>query len=178
MTVLPLDAIKIGKRRRADLGDIKQLAHNIAEIGLLHPIVVTSDKTLVAGTRRIMAFKALGRMIIGGEARHKIAKAAGKSAPSIAKARAVRDAAKAGPEKFGKLQADMDRTGRVDGPFKRLKVMRQAIAICAEPPPLPGRGPYRVLVADPPWPYEIRKDDPSHRATHLSRKCRSRKFAR
>jgi hypothetical protein len=32
MTVLPLDAIKIGKRHRADLGDIKQLAHNIAEI--------------------------------------------------------------------------------------------------------------------------------------------------
>jgi hypothetical protein len=40
----------------------------------------------------------------GGEARHKIAKAAGRSAPSIAKARAVRDAE---PEKFGKLQADM-----------------------------------------------------------------------
>ena len=225
MTVLPLDAIKIGKRHRADLGDIKQLAHNIAEIGLLHPIVVTPDGSLIAGARRLMAFRTLGRDTIpvtvvdlervvlgeyaentfrkqftpsecadiadaleqveralarerqlagkppekfseGGEARHKIAKAAGRSAPSIAKARAVRDAAKAEPEKFGKLQADMDRTGRVDGPFKRLKIMRQATAICAEPPPLPGRGPYRVLVADPPWPYEIRKDDPSHRATH------------
>jgi hypothetical protein len=30
------------------------------------------------------------------------------------------------PGKFGKLKEDMDRTGRVDGPFKRLKVMRQA----------------------------------------------------
>ncbi len=90
----------------------------------------------------------------GGEARHKIAKAAGMSTPSIAKARAVRDAAKAEPEKFGKLQADMDRTGRVSGPFKRLKVMRQVAAIRAEPPQLPGRGPYRVIVADPPWPYE------------------------
>jgi N6-adenosine-specific RNA methylase IME4 len=44
--------------------------------------------------------------------------------------------------------------------------MRQAEAIRAEPPPLPGNGPYRVIVADPPWPYELRKEDPSHRATH------------
>jgi N6-adenosine-specific RNA methylase IME4 len=44
--------------------------------------------------------------------------------------------------------------------------MRQAGAIRAEPPPLPDRGPYRVIVADPPWPYEIRREDPSHRATH------------
>jgi N6-adenosine-specific RNA methylase IME4 len=42
--------------------------------------------------------------------------------------------------------------------------MRQAAAIRKEPPPLPGRGPYRVIVVDPPWPYEIQKDDPS--ATH------------
>ena len=27
-------------------------------------------------------------------------------------------------------------------------------------------GHIRVIVADPPWPYEIRKPDPSHRATH------------
>jgi ParB-like chromosome segregation protein Spo0J len=61
MTVLPLDAIKIGKRHRADLGDIKQLAHNIAEIGLLHPIVVTPDGSLIAGACRLMAFRTLGR---------------------------------------------------------------------------------------------------------------------
>jgi N6-adenosine-specific RNA methylase IME4 len=75
-------------------------------------------------------------------------------------------AAEAEPERFGKLVADMDRMGRVDGPFKRLRVARQAEAIRAEPPPYPGRGPYRVIVADPPWPYELRKKDPSHRATH------------
>ena len=34
-----------------------------------------------------------------------------------------------------------------------------------EPPPLPDRGPYRVIAADPPWPYEIRKEDPSQRGT-------------
>jgi hypothetical protein len=33
MTVLPLDAIKIGKRHRADLGDIKQLAPTSLRLG-------------------------------------------------------------------------------------------------------------------------------------------------
>jgi len=79
---------------------------------------------------------------------------------------AVEAAAAAEPKRFGKLLDDVHRTGKVDGPFKRLTVMRQAEAIRAEPPPLPGNGPYRCGVADVPWPYEIRSDDPSHRATH------------
>ena len=78
----------------------------------------------------------------------------------------MRDAAKAEPEKFGKLQADMDRTGRVDGPFNQLRVIRQSEAIRKEPPSLPGHGPYRVIIVDPPWPYEIRMEDPSHRGVH------------
>jgi N6-adenosine-specific RNA methylase IME4 len=36
-------------------------------------------------------------------------------------------------------------------------------AISAEPTPLP-RGPFRVVVADPPWPYETRVDDPNWRS--------------
>jgi N6-adenosine-specific RNA methylase IME4 len=63
-----------------------------------------------------------------------------------------------------KLIRDMDRSGRVSGVFKRLIVKRQAAQIRAEPPPLPGRGPYRVIVADPPWKYE-REDDPSNRSS-------------
>jgi N6-adenosine-specific RNA methylase IME4 len=38
-----------------------------------------------------------------------------------------------------------------------------ARAIRAEAPPLPG-GRYRVLVIDPPWAYEKRENDPSHRS--------------
>jgi N6-adenosine-specific RNA methylase IME4 len=98
-----------------------------------------------------------------GEAREKIAAMVGVSRPTIDKIAAVCDAAQAEPEKFGKLAADMDRTGRVDGPYKRLKVMNQAAAIRAEPRPYPGKGPYRVIIADPPWPYEKRQEDPSHR---------------
>jgi N6-adenosine-specific RNA methylase IME4 len=64
------------------------------------------------------------------------------------------------------LRDSMDRTGRVDGPYKRLMVARQAETIRKEPPPYPAHGPYRVIVADPPWPYEKDKIDPSHRATY------------
>jgi hypothetical protein len=99
-----------------------------------------------------------------GRALDHIAKVVGKDRKTLTKARAVRDAAEAEPERFGKLKADMDRTGRVEGPFKRLTIARQAEAILAEPPPYPSRGPYRVVVADPPWPYEKRSEDPSHRA--------------
>lgn len=222
--IWPVDKISIGPRHRKDYGDIDALARNIVEVGLLHPIVVKPDGTLIAGARRLMAFRGLGRettpvtvidlekaargeyaentfrkaftpsecadiadavepleralakerMLAGrpcekfpqGKSRDKIAKTAGMSAPTIQKARAIRDAAKEDPEKFGKLKESMDRTGRVNGVYKRLKVFKQAAEIRKEPPPLPGRGPYRVIVADPPWPYEIRREDPSHRATY------------
>lgn len=101
-----------------------------------------------------------------GDTRDKAAAYVGVSGRTLEKAEAIVKAAEDEPEKFAKLADDMDRTGRVDGPFKRLKVMRQAEAIRAERPSLPGQGPYRVIVADPPWPYELRKEDPSHRATH------------
>jgi N6-adenosine-specific RNA methylase IME4 len=78
-------------------------------------------------------------------------------------AKAVCAAAREDPEKFAKPLADMNRTGLVHGPFKRVKIAKQSAEIRREPPPLPGNGPYRVLVADPPWPYEKRDEDPSHR---------------
>ncbi len=57
-----------------------------------------------------------------------------------------------GSEKFGKLRADMDRSGKADGPFNRLKVMRATAAIKAALPPLPMNGPYKAVVIDYPWP--------------------------
>ena len=76
-------------------------------------------------------------------------------------ARAVVEAAEREPEKFGRLLENMDRSGRVDGVYRRLVVAHKAEAINAEPPPLP-TGPFRTIVADPPWFY-ARDDDPSHR---------------
>lgn len=101
-----------------------------------------------------------------GKTREHAAAVTGFSHETLRKAEAVVEAAETEPAKFAKLAVDMDRTGRVEGPYKRLRVARQAEAIRAEPPPLPGKGPYRVIVADPPWPYELRRSDPSHRATH------------
>ena len=220
---LPIENIQIGRRHRKDMGNVRTLADSIAEGGLLHPIVITEDRKLIAGQRRLAACKMLGwrdvpvtvaplteivrgefaenivrkgflpseieairralepaekaaateRMALGkvstgsaiGKTRDKIGAFAGISGRTLDKIRDVCEAAKAEPERFGKLKADMDRTGRVNGPHKRLKVARQAAAIRKEPPPLPSQGPYRVIVADPPWPYELRKVDPSHRAT-------------
>jgi ParB-like chromosome segregation protein Spo0J len=47
--------IIIGIRHRRDLGDIDSLARSIAEVGLLHPIVVRADGVLIAGQRRLAA---------------------------------------------------------------------------------------------------------------------------
>ena len=90
---------------------------------------------------------------------------AGISGRQVDKIAAVVAAAEAEPERFGHLVAAMDRTGIVNGPYKRLKVAIAAEHLRAEPPPLPS-GPYRVITADPPWPYDVRQADPSHRATH------------
>jgi N6-adenosine-specific RNA methylase IME4 len=86
-----------------------------------------------------------------------------ESRKQVEKRLAVVDAAEAEPEKFGPLKEQMDRTGRVAGVYRRLKITQQAELIRAEPPPLPGDGPYRVATCDVPWPYEIRDEDPSKR---------------
>jgi ParB-like chromosome segregation protein Spo0J len=56
---LKIEEIIIGPRHRQDLGDIAALAKSIRDIGLLHPIVVTPDKMLIAGRRRFEAMKEL-----------------------------------------------------------------------------------------------------------------------
>ncbi len=61
---IKISEIKIGHRHRKDPGDITSLAESIKSIGLLHPIVVAPDGTLIAGGRRIAAFEALGRATI------------------------------------------------------------------------------------------------------------------
>jgi ParB-like chromosome segregation protein Spo0J len=54
-------AITVGARHRRDMGDLASLAKSIAEIGLLHPIVVNQHGELIAGARRLAAFRMLGR---------------------------------------------------------------------------------------------------------------------
>ena len=60
MNEIELKDIKHGKRHRKDLGDITALAKSIETVGLLHPVVITEDNTLVAGQRRLAACALLG----------------------------------------------------------------------------------------------------------------------
>ncbi|POH62317.1 hypothetical protein C3B61_15670 [Cryobacterium zongtaii] len=55
-----IDSIRIGSRHRTDLGDIDLLAASIERHGLLQPITVTPDGTLVCGARRLAALRQLG----------------------------------------------------------------------------------------------------------------------
>jgi N6-adenosine-specific RNA methylase IME4 len=102
------------------------------------------------------------------QTRDKVAKFCGVSGRTLEKIIAVMEAAEAEPdnELFAKLVEDMDRTRNANGPFKRLQVARKSAEIRREIPPLPMNGPYRVMSIDPPWPYEVRQEDPTHRATH------------
>ena len=52
---MPISAIILGNRHRRDMGDIEGLAANIADLGLLHPIVVRPDGQWIAGERRLHA---------------------------------------------------------------------------------------------------------------------------
>lgn len=225
--------IRLNGRHRTELGDIDALAVSIDAIGLLHPVVLTPDNTLVVGQRRLEAFKRLGREAIPvhyaeslsdlhsllraesdentcrkpftpseavamGEsierAYRPVAEAArrqspgrpkkpGGSSPMISEpprrdeeARTTAVAAKAvGMDRrtyekakaviaSGNSQAvaEMDRTGKVNGVYRTVRIKQAAAQIAAEPPPLP-QGPFRVIVADPPWQYEKHRLDPSQR---------------
>ncbi|MGD0332456.1 MAG: ParB N-terminal domain-containing protein [Xanthobacteraceae bacterium] len=97
---------------------------------------------------------------VNGKTRDRLAALTGVKRTTLAKAEAIVDAVEAEPEKFGKLKEDMDKSGRVDGPFKRLQTMKAAEQIRKEPPPLPGNGPYRAGVFDCAWAAEPDDDDP------------------
>jgi ParB family chromosome partitioning protein len=60
MTTMPVSRIKVGKRIRRDMGDVEGLAADMADIGLLHPIIVSPAGKLLAGERRLRAAKRLG----------------------------------------------------------------------------------------------------------------------
>ena len=99
---------------------------------------------------------------VSPKTRDQVGEAVGLGGRTFARAKAVVEAAEEDEERFGDLVEAMDRTGRVDGVHRRLQVRLQADAIAAEPPPLP-RGPFRVVVADPPWTFDRRAGDDSRR---------------
>lgn len=61
MTEIRIETVKVVGRHRRDLGDIESLAQSIEELNLIHPITITENGDLVAGQRRLEAFRLLGR---------------------------------------------------------------------------------------------------------------------
>jgi len=51
--------ISIGSRSREDFGDLELFASTISEQGLIHPITIDTNNTLIAGGRRLAACKLL-----------------------------------------------------------------------------------------------------------------------
>ncbi len=212
MVAVPVSSVDVGARHRRDLGNVGSLAASIAEIGLLHPIVVTSSHRLIAGERRLAAFKALGRAEIAatvidiealargerdenterkdftpsesvavadavveeearlarkrqgertdkhpgkfpesGQSRDRAAAGTGRSGRTIEKAREVVEAAEEDPERFGSLVEEMDRTGKVGGAHRKLRMARDEKRIMSLEAV---EGKHRTLVVDPPWDYE------------------------
>jgi DNA modification methylase len=58
---LPINEIKVENRQRLDLGDLTELIESIRIYGLIQPIVVSQEKRLIAGGRRLASCIALGR---------------------------------------------------------------------------------------------------------------------
>ena len=60
MTLIPISSIKLKERQRHEYGDVTELAASIKQFGILQPIMVEKDHTLVFGGRRLAACLLLG----------------------------------------------------------------------------------------------------------------------
>ena len=58
--LIDIDKIVVGDRIRKDFGDIRELAEDIGENGLINPPTVNKEYVLLAGERRLRACKSLG----------------------------------------------------------------------------------------------------------------------
>ena len=147
-----------------------EAAENLVRKNLLPSEAVAIARALEPFERSAAkARRAYGRARAGklperstGDTRDRVARYVGLSGRTLEKAAEVVQAAEENKRAYGPLVADMDRSGRVSGVHRRLTRLRQAEVLRRESPPLP-TGPFRVFVADPPWPYEKRTDDPSQR---------------
>src|SRR6266576_1550530 len=59
LEIIKLDRIKVGERRRQDLGDLDELKTSIEEKGVIQPITVDQHTNLIAGARRLEACRQL-----------------------------------------------------------------------------------------------------------------------
>jgi N6-adenosine-specific RNA methylase IME4 len=103
----------------------------------------------------------------GGRALDRLASYLGRDRKTLEKAKAVVEAAREQPKKFGDLLAAMDKSGKVNGPWRRLQIARQVEEIKEKK--ANGRltvpeGKFDRMVADVSWPHEPDDDAPDERA--------------
>jgi ParB family chromosome partitioning protein len=101
---------------------------------------------------------------VNGKTRDRLGALTGIKRTTLAKAEAIVEAAEAEPAKFGSLVEAMDRTGRVNGPYRRMRNVIASDEIKKEPPGLPMYGPYRTGIIDTPWASEPGEPDKDHGA--------------
>ena len=87
----------------------------------------------------------------GGKTRDKIGAFAGVSGRTVEKIAAVVEAAEREPERYAPLVEEMDRTGKVNGAYRKLRQAKDEQRIVGL---APVQGKHRTLVIDPPWDYE------------------------
>jgi hypothetical protein len=93
--------------------------------------------------------------------RDRIGAFAGISGRSLAKIQAIVEAADRNPKRFAPLVAEMDRNGRVDAVYRKLRQMQDQEKILSVQPL---RGKFKTLCIDPPWTYSVHheKSQPSY----------------
>jgi len=57
---MDIEKIQVKDNIRKDLGDLRELVASIKEIGIIEPLIIDQDCTLIAGHRRLAAAKAAG----------------------------------------------------------------------------------------------------------------------
>ncbi|WP_336653474.1 MULTISPECIES: ParB N-terminal domain-containing protein [unclassified Leucobacter] len=60
----PIESIVLGRSYRRELGDLTDLTTSIQTLGLLCPIVITSDAVLISGRRRLEVMRQLGHTTV------------------------------------------------------------------------------------------------------------------
>jgi len=86
-----------------------------------------------------------------GKTRDKIGAFAGVSGRTVEKIAKIVEAAEENPEEFGHLAEEIDRTGKVDGAYRKLKQSKDQQEVMDKKPI---KGKFKTLVIDPPWDYE------------------------
>ena len=57
---IPIEEIVIKRRIRQDLGDLSKLMESLKAYGLMNPVLINSNRELIAGRRRLEAATRLG----------------------------------------------------------------------------------------------------------------------